>query len=127
MNRIAILSLILVFSCELLSSPETNIISESDFIELKDSEYILIDVRTQDEFDSGHINSAINLDFYSNTFKNDILSLPKNETIVLYCRTNNRSSKTATILQENGYRDILVIKGGITEWVKNGNDINYSK
>lgn len=127
MNRIAILSLILVFSCELLSSPETNIISESDFIELKDSEYILIDVRTQDEFDSGHINSAINLDFYSNTFKNDILSLPKNETIVLYCRTNNRSSKTATILQENGYRDILVIKGGITEWVKNGNDINYSE
>ena len=127
MNRIAILSLILVFSCELLSSPETNIISESDFIELKDSEYILIDVRTQDEFDLGHINSAINLDFYSNTFKNDILSLPKNETIVLYCRTNNRSSKTATILQENGYRDILVIKGGITEWVKNGNDINYSE
>tara|TARA_B000000532_G_C18812623_1_gene382211 strand:- start:402 stop:785 length:384 start_codon:yes stop_codon:yes gene_type:complete len=127
MNRIAILSLILVFSCELLSSPKTNIISESDFIELKDSEYILIDVRTQDEFDSGHINSAINLDFYSNTFKNDILSLPKNETIVLYCRTNNRSSKTATILQENGYRDILVIKGGITEWVKNGNDINYSE
>ena len=126
MNRIAILSLILVFSCELLSSPETNIISESDFIELKDSEYILIDVRTQDEFDSGHINSAINLDFYSNTFKNDILSLSKNETIVLYCRTNNRSSKTATILQENGYRDILVIKGGITEWVKNGNDINYT-
>ena len=127
MNRIAILSLIFIFSCELLSSPEINIISESDFIELQDSEYTLIDVRTQDEFDLGHINSAINLDFYSDTFKNDILSLPKNETIVLYCRTNNRSSKTATILQENGYRNILVIKGGISEWVKNGNDINYTK
>jgi rhodanese-related sulfurtransferase len=127
MNRIAILFLIFIFSCELLSSPETNIISESDFIELHDSEYTLIDVRTQDEFDSGHINSAINLDFYSDTFKNDILSLPKNKTIVLYCRTNNRSGKTATILKENGYKDILVIKGGITEWVKNGNDINYSE
>ena len=127
MNRIAILSLIFSFSCELLSSPEINIISESDFIELQDSDYTLIDVRTQDEFDLGHINSAINLDFYSDTFKNDILALHKNETIVLYCRTNNRSSKTATILQENGYRDILVIKGGINEWVKNGNDINYTK
>jgi len=127
MNRIVILFLIFIFSCELLISPEINIISESDFIELQDSEYTLIDVRTQDEFDLGHINSAINLDFYSDTFKNDILSLPKNETIVLYCRTNNRSSKTATILQENGYRDILVIKGGINEWVKNGNDINYTK
>ena len=127
MNRIVTLFLIFIFSCELLISPEINIISESDFIDLQDSEYTLIDVRTQDEFDLGHINSAINLDFYSDTFKNDILSLPKNETIVLYCRTNNRSSKTATILQENGYRNILVIKGGISEWVKNGNDINYTK
>ena len=127
MNRIVVLSLIFIFSCELLNSPEINIISESDFVEIQGSDYTLIDVRTQDEFDLGHIDSAINLDFYSDTFKNDILSLPKNETIVLYCRTNNRSGKTATILQENGYRHILVIKGGITEWVKNGNDINYSK
>ena len=126
MIRIVILSFIFVFSCEILNPPDINIISESDFIELQDSDYTLIDVRTQDEFDLGHIDTAINLDFYSDTFQNDILSLPKNETIVLYCRTNNRSSKTATILKENGYRDILVIRGGITEWVKKGNDINYT-
>ena len=126
MNRIVVLSLIFVFSCELLNSPEINIISESDFFEIQDSDYTLIDVRTQDEFDLGHIDSAINLDFYSETFQNDILSLPKNETIVLYCRTNNRSSKTANILKENGFKEISVLEGGITEWVKNGNDINYT-
>ena len=126
MNRIVVLSLIFIFSCELLNSPEINIISESDFFEIQDSDYTLIDVRTQDEFDLGHIDSAINLDFYSDTFQNEILSLPKNEKIVLYCRTNNRSSKTATILKENGYKDISVLRGGITEWVKNGNDINYT-
>ena len=126
MNRIVVLSLIFIFSCELLNSPEINIISESDFVEILDSDYTLIDVRTQDEFDLGHIDSAINLDFYSETFQNDILSLPKNETIVLYCRTNNRSSKTANILKENGFKEIAVLEGGITEWVKNGNDINYT-
>ena len=126
MNRIVVLSLIFIFSCEIINSPEINIISESDFVEIQDSDYTLIDVRTQDEFDLGHIDSAINLDFYSDTFQNEILSLPKNEKIVLYCRTNNRSSKTATILKENGYKDIFVIRGGITEWVKNGNDINYT-
>ena len=126
MNRIVVLSLIFIFSCELLNSPEINIISESDFLEIQDSDYTLIDVRTQDEFDLGHIDSAINLDFYSETFQNDILSLPKNETIVLYCRTNNRSSKTANILKENGFKEISVLEGGITEWVKNGNDINYT-
>ena len=126
MNRIVVLSLIFIFSCELLNSPDFNIISESDFVEIQGSDYTLIDVRTQDEFDLGHIDSAINLDFYSETFQNDILSLPKNETIVLYCRTNNRSSKTANILKENGFKEISVLEGGITEWVKNGNDINYT-
>ena len=126
MIRVVILSLVFVFSCELLNTTEISMISESDFVEIQDSDYILIDVRTQDEFDLGHIDSAINLDFYSDTFQNEILSLPKNEKIVLYCRTNNRSSKTAAILKQNGYRDILVISGGITEWVKNGNDIHYS-
>ena len=126
MIRVVILSLVFVFSCELLNTPEISMISESDFVEIQDSDYILIDVRTKDEFDLGHIDSAINLDFYSDSFQNDILSLPKNETIVLYCRTNNRSSKTAAILKENGYREILVIRGGITEWVKKGNDINYT-
>ena len=126
MNRIVVLSLIFIFSCEIINSPGINIISESDFVEIQDSDYTLIDVRTQDEFDLGHIDSAINLDFYSETFQNDILSLPKNETIVLYCRTNNRSSKTANILKENGFKEISVLEGGITEWVKNGNDINYT-
>ena len=126
MNRIVVLSLIFIFSCELLNSPEINIISESDFVEIQGSDYTLIDVRTQDEFDLGHIDGAINLDFYSETFQNDILSLPKNETIVLYCRTNNRSSKTANILKENGFKEISVLEGGITDWVKNGNDINYT-
>ena len=126
MNRIVVLSLIFIFSCELSNSPEINIISESDFVEIQDSDYTLIDVRTQDEFDLGHIDGAINLDFYSETFQNDILSLPKNENIVLYCRTNNRSSKTANILKENGFKEISVLEGGITEWVKNGNDINYT-
>ena len=126
MIRVVILSLVFVFSCELLNTPEISMISESDFVEIQDSDYILIDVRTQDEFDLGHIDSAINLDFYLETFQNDILSLPKNETIVLYCRTNNRSSKTANILKENGFKEISVLEGGITEWVKNGNDINYT-
>ena len=126
MNRIVVLSLIFIFSCEIINSPEINIISESDFVEIQGSDYTLIDVRTQDEFDLGHIDSAINLDFYSETFQNDILSLPKNETIVLYCRTNNRSSKTANILKENGFKEISVLEGGITDWVKNGNDINYT-
>ena len=126
MIRIAILSLFLTFSCDYLSPTKIDFISDSDLIEMHEIDYIIIDVRTYDEFSSGYIKNAINLDFYSETFQNDILSIDKNSPIVLYCRTNNRSTKTASILKDNGFKEISVLEGGITNWVKNGNDINYS-
>ena len=126
MNRIVILFLIFIFSCEQLNPSEINFISDSDLIEMQEIDYILLDVRTPDEFSSGFIKKAKNLDFYSETFQNDILSIDKNLPIVLYCRTNNRSTKTANILKENGFKEISVLEGGITDWVKNGNDINYT-
>ena len=126
MIRIAILSLFLTFSCDYSSPTKIDFISDSDLIEMQEIDYIIIDVRTYDEFSSGYIKNAINLDFYSETFQNDILSIDKNSPIVLYCRTNNRSTKTASILKDNGFKEISVLEGGITNWVKNGNDINYS-
>ena len=126
MIRIAILSLILAFSCDYLSPTEINFISDSDLIEMQEIEYILLDVRTPDEFSSGFIKKAKNLDFYSETFQNDLLSIDKSLAVVLYCRTNNRSTKTANILKQNGFKEISVLEGGITDWVKRGNDINYT-
>ena len=126
MIRIAVLSLILAFSCDYLSPTEINFISDSDLIEMQEIEYILLDVRTPDEFSSGFIKKAKNLDFYSETFQNDLLSIDKSLPVVLYCRTNNRSTKTANILKQNGFKEISVLEGGITDWVKRGNDINYS-
>ena len=101
-------------------------ISSSEFIELN-IDFELIDVRTKSEYESGFIESGLNIDFFSDTFESDILSLNKNSKIILYCRTNNRSTKTANLLNKNGFKDISVIEGGITDWVKNGNDIVYPK
>ena len=101
-------------------------ISSSEFIELN-IDFELIDVRTKSEFESGFIENALNIDFFSDTFESDVLSLNKNSKIILYCRTNNRSTKTANLLKKNGFKDISVIEGGITDWVKNGNDIVYPK
>ncbi len=126
MVRIIFFSLIFVFSCEFLSTTEVNIISDNQFLELQDTDYTLIDVRTTEEYESGHIQNALNFDFYSESFQKDILTLEKNSQIILYCRTQNRSTKTADFLKENGYREIKVIEGGITSWVKNGNDLVYN-
>ena len=125
MNRFLFILLILI-SCSNVNQSSVKYISESEFIELSD-DFVLIDVRTTSEYESGFIESGLNIDFFSDTFESDILSLNKNSKIILYCRTNNRSTKTANLLKKNGFKDISVIEGGITDWVKNGNDIVYPK
>ena len=126
MLRFVFFSLLLVYSCQIFESKEINEISDAQFSEIQDNDHILVDVRTAEEYESGHIQDAVNFDFYSETFQNDILTLDKSSSIILYCRTQNRSTKTANYLKENGYKEISVLAGGITSWVKNGNDLVYN-
>ena len=126
MLRFVFFFLLLVYSCQIFESKEINEISDAQFTEIQDSDYILVDVRTIEEYESGHIQDAVNFDFYSESFQKEILSLDKSSSIILYCRTQNRSTKTANYLKENGYKEITVLVGGITSWVKNGNDLVYN-
>ena len=126
MTRILFFFLLLIYSCQIFDSSEINVISDAQFTEIQDSDYILVDVRTAEEYESGHIQDAVNFDFYSESFQNDILTLDKSSSIILYCRTQNRSTKTANYLKENRYKEITILEGGITSWVKNGNDLVYN-
>ena len=126
MHRFLFILYLLLSGCNNSDPQSVKYISFSEFIELN-IDFELIDVRTKSEYESGFIESALNIDFFSDTFESDVLSLNKNSKIILYCRTNNRSTKTANLLKKNGFKDICVIEGGITDWVKNGNDIVYPK
>ena len=126
MLRFVFFFLLFVYSCQIFESNEINEISDIQFTEIQNTDYILVDLRTAEEYESGHIQDAVNFDFYSESFQKEILSFDKNSSIILYCRTQNRSIKTANYLKDNGYKEITVLEGGITSWVKNGNDINYS-
>ena len=126
MIRILFFFLLMIYSCQIFESAEINVISDAQFIEIQDTDFILVDVRTIEEYESGHIQNAVNFDFYSESFQKEILSFDKNSSIILYCRTQNRSTKTANYLKENGYKEITVLAGGITTWVKNGNDLVYN-
>ena len=54
-------------------------------------EFVIIDVRTPEEFTDGHIENAINLDFRSDGFRNEIERLDRDKTYLIYCRSGNRS------------------------------------
>ena len=80
----------------------------------------VIDVRTLDEWNTGHLESAINIEWQNITSIQS--NIPKNEEIYLYCRSGNRSGKATKILLDAGYTN--VINAGSIEEASSLLDIN---
>lgn len=81
----------------------------------KEENYILLDVRTLEEYNDGHIPGAINVANES-IGKNEIPELPdKEQRIYIYCRSGNRSKQAAKKLAELGYTNLIEI-GGIIDY-----------
>ena len=77
--------------------------------------YILLDVRTKEEYESGYIPGAINI-LLSDINGNVVSSLPdKSRMILVYCRSGNRSRQASDKLSRLGYTNIIEI-GGINSW-----------
>jgi rhodanese-related sulfurtransferase len=78
-------------------------------------EYILLDVRTQEEFAEGHIEGAILIPDYEIETKAEEQLTDKAATIFLYCRSGRRSALAAEALSNLGYTNIYDF-GGIIDW-----------
>ncbi|WP_240507497.1 rhodanese-like domain-containing protein [Winogradskyella aurantia] len=76
----------------------------------------LIDVRTPEEFEEGHILNAQNIDFSSPTFDEEVNKLDKSRPVILYCRSGGRSAKCAEKMKEAGFKKIYDLEGGISKW-----------
>ena len=83
---------------------------------------ILVDVRTPAEYQEAHLKGAINIDVKDSTFKENALKqLPKEKTIMAYCRTGHRSTMAARMLTAEGYM-VFTLEGGITAWKEAGKE-----
>ena len=80
------------------------------------SDFIILDVRTQGEFSEEHIEGAINLDRYSDTFRDELDELNKNKTYLVYCRSGSRSGQTKYIMKELEFKEVYNLSGGIIAW-----------
>ena len=80
-----------------------------------ESDYIIIDARTQEEFDEGHIENAILIPEYEIQEKAPELIPDKNALILVYCRSGRRSKIASEALAELGYTNVKEF-GGIIDW-----------
>ncbi len=74
---------------------------------------ILIDVRTPTEFALGHIKGAINVDFESQSFNDEVKKLDQTKIYFVYCRSGNRSGQAVAFMKSVGILSVYDLQGGI--------------
>jgi len=83
---------------------------------MNDTNVVVLDVRTAEEFKEGHLEGAVNIDYKQGDFvEQAVVRLPKGRMIAVYCRSGRRSAGAAELLAKEGYR-VVNMKGGIIAW-----------
>lgn len=116
----------LSFACQQQSGAQTRNVDALMFKKQIESnkESIIIDVRTPEEYNLGHLPNAINIDYYGNTIEQQFAQLPKNKTLLIYCRSGGRSAKSCSMLENMGYQNVYNLEGGIGAWSNAGYAVN---
>ena len=94
-------------------------LSETEWVKLHDEseESVIIDVRTDDEFSTGYIEGAVNINFYmGNKFISEIDKLDKSKSYFIYCKSGARSGQTCELMKQKGFKKVYNLEGGILGW-----------
>ncbi len=87
-----------------------------------DTNRIVLDVRSPQEFASGHIPRAINIDIRAAEFIENVKKLSKDKTYLVYCAIGGRSAKACTQMDGLKFKDTVNLLGGIRAWQAGGNN-----
>ena len=110
-----------VFACSPAQENSSSSVLEATQVQellQKKPAVIVLDVRTPEEFVSGHLNGAQNLDFYQN-FDSQIATLDKEQEYLVYCAVGGRSSQAAQKMKDLGLK-VSDLQGGIKAWESAG-------
>ncbi|AUS06037.1 rhodanese-like domain-containing protein [Pseudotamlana carrageenivorans] len=108
-------------SCKQMTSDDGVLMAAKQFQMDVSHDFVqLIDVRTPEEFDKGHLEHAINIDFKSDNFLNNIEKLNSDKPVYIYCRTGKRSTKSVPYFKKAGFKTIYNLKHGFLGWKSSG-------
>ena len=129
MNKILfVLTVAFFVSCGDTNSQIIEDVNAEKFHQLiEEGEGIIIDVRTSQEFNSGHIIDATNIDYYSEDFLDKLEIVRKDIPIYVYCRSGGRSSSAASKMEKLGFAKVYNLIGGIGTWQSEGYETIKSK
>lgn len=109
-------------SCEPASSThkntDTRVIPAQEFQkEIAQPQAQLVDARTLEEYQQGHIEGAVHMDVLDQEkFVSQIQTLDTTRPVYVYCKSGGRSQTAASLLQDHGFDQVVELKGGYTAW-----------
>ena len=120
-----VLVTVLGISCNTKSQSQSDAIKVLTPTEFKEklANQTIIDIRTPQEYSQGHIEGAVNINYYDSNFIDQIAKYDKNQPIFIYCRSGNRTSPASKKIADFGFKQIYDLEGGILSWVKNNNEV----
>ena len=105
---------IIIISLSLHSQNEIKSIDFDKYSSLSKSiDFLIVDVRTPEEYKISRINNSININFYDEKFINMFKKIDYDKHVLIYCRSGRRSLEAAKILTDEGFGKIYDLKGGI--------------
>jgi len=90
-------------------------ISPQNLVELSNNETaFIVDLRDSEQFQNGHITGSINIPFLN--LSNRTNEIPQDKSVILVCEMGNVSPNAGELLKKEGFKELLILKGGINEW-----------
>lgn len=109
MKRFYSIALLLLFNLGCGQTKSKHII---EFLEENPTDIVLVDVRTPEEYNAGHLDNAENINLFDVEFEQKFATIDKEETIYLYCKVGGRSAKAQEKLMSLGYTKVINLEGG---------------
>ncbi len=116
MNIKIILGIFLLFGITTATAQQSSFIRAQDVSAVQQQDYLLIDVRTPEEYQEGTIPSAINIDVENDAFRSEVEKIDKNTPLIIFCKLGGRSETAAEILSNIGFTNVKEIEGGFEAW-----------
>lgn len=107
-----------IFSARRAAHATVPNIGSEEFARIRDEqpEAVLLDVRTAGEFHMGHIPNALNIDMMDPRFAEKIGSLDRTTTVLVYCRSGNRSYHAGNMMKQMGFEHVYNLASGVIGW-----------
>jgi rhodanese-related sulfurtransferase len=84
---------------------------------------VVLDVRTKDEYKSGHIPGSVLIDFTADDFEQQVAKLDKNKTYLVHCASGGRSARACKKMDALGFKKLYNLEGGMGAWEKAGKPV----